>query len=346
MRKISLSIALALLAVTSLPAQLLPKLGSQRAGISALTFLKIDPSPRSAGMAGAHVSVKGDAFATYWNPAAVSDVENFTVGVSNTFWVAGINHAYLSVIKPTKIGHFALSATSLSTGKMERRTEFQPDGTGQYFYASNTAVGLTYSKRLTDFFSYGVSLRYVNETLAEYTAHTGVVDLGFLYRTDVKDLSFAVAVQSFGTNSKLSGDYTPDALNPKPIQLESYPAPTVFKLGASMVPWKTDDMSLTTVLQLNHPNDNAENIRLGVEFEYRKLLYLRTGYKINVTDEIYPTAGIGVRTRIGRHPLNFDYAVDPTRYLGWIHRIGLTFSLNKQKKEATNETAPSAIPAQ
>jgi hypothetical protein len=346
MRKIYLPIVLVLLAAASLPAQLLPKLGSQRAGISALTFLKIDPSPRSAAMSGAHVSINGDAFATYWNPAAVADVEQFTVGASNTFWVAGINHAYLSVIKPTKIGNFALSTTSLSTGRMERRTEFQPDGTGQYFSATNTAIGLTYSKRLTDFFSYGVSLRYVNETLAEYTAHTGVVDLGFLYRTDVKDLSFAVAVQSFGTNSKLKGDYTPEALNPKPIQLESYPAPTVFKLGASIVPWKTDDKSLTAIVQLNHPNDNAENIRMGLEFEYRKLLYLRAGYKINVKDEVYPTAGLGVRARIGRHPLNFDYAVDPTRYLGWIHRIGLTFSLNKQEREATHETVPTETPAQ
>jgi hypothetical protein len=126
---------------------------------------------------------------------------------------------------------------------MERRTEFQPDGTGQFFSASNTAVGLSYSKRLTDYFSYGVTLKYVNEQLAEYMAHTGVVDLGFLYRTDFKDLSFAVAMQSFGTNSKLKGDYEPDGLNSKPVTLGSYPAPTLFKLGVSMIPWKTDDKS-------------------------------------------------------------------------------------------------------
>ena len=332
MRRYLLHIIL-LLVVSPAMSQLIPNLGGQRAGISALTFLKIDPSPRSAAMAGSHVSMSGDAFATYWNPAAVAEVEQFSVAASNTFWIAGINHAYLSTVFPTKIGHFSLSATSLTTGKMERRTEFQPDGTGEYFYASNTAVGLTYSKKLTDFFSYGITARYVNESLAEYTAHTGVVDLGFLYRTDVKDLSFAVALQSFGTNSKLKGDYQPDGLNSKPVTLEEYPAPTVFKLGVSMIPWKTEDKSLTTIIQLNHPNDNAENIRLGLEFEYRKLLFLRAGYKINVKDEVYPTGGVGLRTRIGKHPLQFDYAVDPTRYLGWIHRVGLTFSLNRQEKQ-------------
>ncbi|HHG83517.1 MAG TPA: PorV/PorQ family protein [Bacteroidetes bacterium] len=337
MRKTLTYIILMLLTTAVVQAQLLPKLGSQRAGISALTFLKIDPSPRSAAMASAHVSMAGDAYAAYWNPAALADVETFSLAAANTFWVAGINHAYFSAIKPTKIGKFALSITSLSTGAMERRTEFQPNGTGEKFYASNTAVGLSYSKRLTDFFSYGITLKYINETLAEFTAHTGVVDMGFLYRTDFKDLSFAVVLQSFGTNSKLSGEYTPDSPNPSQIQLESYPAPTLFKLGVSMIPWKTETMSLTTMLQLNHPNDNAENIRIGLEYEYRDLLFIRAGYKINVSDQVYPTAGLGLRTRIGKHRLVFDYGVDPTPYLGWIHRIGLSFSINKTEREPAND---------
>jgi hypothetical protein len=331
-----------LLMATSAKAQLLPRLGGQRAGISALTFLKIDPSPRSAGMASANVAMPGDVYSTFTNPAGLADVDKLSFAAANTFWVAGINHAYFSAAIPTKrAGVFGVGITSLMTGAMERRTEFQPDGTGQYFSASNTAVGLSYSKRLTDFFSYGITLKYVNEQLAEYTAHTGVIDLGFLYRTDFKDLSFAVGLQSFGTNSKLQGSYQPDGLNSKPVNLESYPAPTLFKLGVSMVPWKTEDKSLTAIIQLNHPNDNAENIRMGLEFEYRKLLYLRAGYKINVQDQVYPTAGIGIRSRIGKHALVVDYAVDPTRYLGWIHRFGLSFSINKMKQEGDQNEAPA-----
>jgi hypothetical protein len=332
---------LLLLAVPAAQAQLLPRLGGQRAGISALTFLKIDPSPRSAAMAGANVALAGDVYSTNTNPAGLADVDKLSFAAANTFWSAGINHAYFTGVKPTKIGYFGLSITSLMTGKMERRTEFQPDGTGQFFSASNTAIGLTYSQRLTDYFSYGVTLKYVNEQLAEYVAHTGVVDLGFLYRTDWKDLSFAVALQSFGTNSKLKGDYEPDGLNSKPVTLSSYPAPTLFKLGVSMIPWKTDDKSLTTIVQLNHPNDNAENIRIGLEFEYKKLLFLRAGYKINVDDQKYPTAGIGVRARVGKHPLHIDYAVDPTPYLGWIHRFGLSFGLNKLDREEKTNEAPA-----
>ncbi|MCB9231391.1 MAG: PorV/PorQ family protein [Bacteroidia bacterium] len=323
------------LAFVSARAQLIPRLGGQRAGISALTFLKIDVSPRSSALSSANICLDGDAYSTYTNPASMAQVENLSFAAANTFWVAGINHAFLSSVIPTKNGNFGVSLTSLTTGKMERRTEFQPDGTGEYFYASNTAVGLSYAKQLTDMFSYGVTLKYVNESLAEFQANTAVVDLGFLYRTDFKDLKFAVVLQSFGLNSKLKGTYQQDDISivNKPVTLESYPAPTLFQLGVSMVPFRNEQMSLTTALQLNHPNDNAENIRLGAEFEYRQLFFFRAGYKINVKDQVFPTFGAGLQMRVGGNPLKFDYGVDPTRYLGWVHRVGLSvyFSGKREK---------------
>lgn len=319
--------------VVSAKTQLFPNLGGQRAGISALPFLKIEVNPRTAAMGGACISNSGDAYAAQWNPAALTDIKGFALASSNTFWAAGINHAFFSVSNTFKPGTFALSVVSLSTGKMERRTEFQPEGTGQYFYASNTAVGLTYAKQLTDMFSFGVSAKYVNEQLAEYMAHAGMVDLGFLYRTDFKDLKFAVMLQSFGTNSKLKGSTNGSGFNPKPVSINSYPAPTVFQLGVSIVPLKADDKSLTVAVQLNHPGDNAENIRIGAEFEYRNILFVRAGYKINVKDQPYPTAGVGLRARIGRHPLHIDYSFDPTKYLGMIHRIGLSITFVKGGKE-------------
>ncbi|MFN0204282.1 MAG: hypothetical protein ACKVTZ_22380, partial [Bacteroidia bacterium] len=179
----------------------------------------------------------------------------------------------------------------------------------------------------------GATLRVVHEQLAQYAATTGTVDIGFLYRTDYKDLSFAVNVQNFGLNSSLKGNWQVDStFNPRPQNIDNYPTPTVFQLGVSIIPYKTDNQSLTLALQLNHPNDNAENIRLGAEYEYRKLLYARLGYKINVKDSPYPTAGMGLRMRVGRHPLRLDYGIEPYRGLGIMHRIGLCWELNKEER--------------
>ncbi|MCS7074831.1 MAG: PorV/PorQ family protein [Bacteroidia bacterium] len=302
--------------------------------ISSLTFLKIDVSPRAAALAGSLTGTGGDSYAIQWNPAAMADIENLSFATSNTFWVAGINHSFFGATMPTKkIGTFGFSAVALNAGSMERRTEFQPNGTGEYFHAYNVAAGISYAKKLTEMFSYGLSVKYVNETLDNFTAHTGVIDLGFLYRTDFKDLKFAVLLQSFGLNSKLSGSKPYDPVNNSPISLESYPSPTVFSIGVSMLPIKTDKHTLLTALQLNHPNDNSENIRIGIEYVYSNLLAFRTGLKINVKDQPYPTLGLGVKTRLGKHPMQIDYAVDPLLYLGWIHRIGISLSLNRDTRE-------------
>ncbi|MFK7920830.1 MAG: PorV/PorQ family protein [Bacteroidia bacterium] len=331
----SLLLFSALLFPMAIFAQLFPQLGAQRAGISALTFLKMEVSPRAAGLASANICLTGDAYSAYTNPAALSETKELQVATANTFWVADINYAYMSVSKPTNIGHFALSLSGLSSGQMPVRTEFQPNGTGEVFYATYMTAGLTYSKQLTDQFSWGVSAKFVQERLAQFTANTGVVDLGFLYRTDFKDLRFAVMIQSFGPNSTLKGTLDRDpTFYPTSINLDDYPAPTVFKLGLSLVPWRntTGDQSLTTLLQLNHPNDNAENIRFGVEYNYKDILYLRAGYKLNVADQDFPTAGLGVRMRVGRHPLILDYGFDPMRYLGVVHRVGLQFRLNAETR--------------
>lgn len=323
-----------LLAVLPAKAQLFPQLGGQRAGISALTFLKMDVSPRSAGLAGANICLTGDAYATFTNPATLAEVETFSLAGSNTFWIADINYAYLTATTHNpRAGTFGFSLSALNSGPMEVRTTFQPEGTGELFYANYFTAGLSYSKSLTDQFSWGVTGKYVQERLAEFVAQTAVVDLGFLYETDFKDLRFAVMVQSFGVNSTLKGNVTLDTtFNRKTLSLDSYPTPTVFMLGISMIPWKSADekQSLTTLLQLNHPNDNAENIRIGLEYNYKNLLFLRAGYKINVSDQNFPTGGVGIRTRAGRHPLVFDYALDPMKYLGVVHRFGLNFTLNPE----------------
>lgn len=311
-------------------AQIFPALGGQRAGISALTFLKMDVSPRAAALGGASLCLTGDAYSTYTNPAALAEVENATVALSNTQWAGGINYGYLTASKPTSAGAFGGSVAFLSSGAIPVRTEFQPNGTGEYYYANAFKVGATYAKKLTDMFSYGVTASYVQEQLAQMTARTATVDLGFAYQTDFKDLRFGVMLQNFGLNSALNGSLRNDsAFAARARNIDNYPAPTVFKLGMSFVPWKTERQRLTALLQLDHPNDNAENIRIGIEYAYQSLLFARVGYKINVTDQDFPTAGAGIRTRIGRHPLILDYSFDRLQYMGNVNRIGLQLQLAK-----------------
>src|SRR6187549_492893 len=83
-------------------AQLLPNLGGQRAGTSALTFLKFNASPRQVAMGGAQIAMAGDGYSTNSNPAAIVDVKDLTFALSNNIYVDGIQNNYLSAILPGK----------------------------------------------------------------------------------------------------------------------------------------------------------------------------------------------------------------------------------------------------
>ncbi|MEO1384543.1 MAG: PorV/PorQ family protein [Bacteroidota bacterium] len=337
MRTFTLFLFFCLLTCLSLQAQLkiFPELGAQRAGISALSPLKIEVSPRAAALGGATTCLTGDGYSAYVNPAGMAELDNFSFAAANTFWVADINYAFLSASKPYNFGTLGLSVSALNSGAMEVRTTFQPEGTGELFYANYYTVGLSYARQLTQQFAWGATVKFVQEQLAEFRANTGVLDIGFLYETDVKKLRFAVLLQNFGPNSTLRGSREVDTtFNTRDITLDSYPAPTTFKIGISMVPWESEDkkQSLMTTLQLDHPSDNAESIRFGLEYAYMDLLYLRAGYQFNVDDQAFPTAGIGLRSRVGRHPMYIDYGFTPNRFLGSVHRIGVNFRLNPVEK--------------
>ncbi len=320
-------------------AQILPNYGQERAGLSALSFLKNDMSARSTGLGGSSVALDGDAYSVITNPAALTHVKYQSYALSHLMVGAGVGQSYFSGIYPLKdqVSNFAFSINSLNSGEMEERTEFQPMGTGRQVFVNNTALGLTYSRRLSDFFSAGVSLKYVYEGVADYSNHTATVDLAFLYETDFKGLQFAVMVQNFGGNSALDGSSSnelPVVFNRQTgIGLDDNTVPTVFKMGASFKPYETDKQSLSVAAQLNHPNDNAENYRLGIEYEYMQIFMARAGYKISVRGQDYPTFGISYRARIGSHPLYIDYGATPSNYLGVQHTFGLRFNIINDSRE-------------
>jgi hypothetical protein len=318
------------LATQAVHAQVLPNLGGQRAGISAMPFLKNDLSPKSVSMGGASVALNGEPYSMTVNPAAASNMEHPVLAFSTRIMPAGLFQSYLSgIYKTENKTAWMFSMNYLSSGAQKRRTEFQPLGDGSVYSSDAMKFGVGYSRALSKMFSFGVNANFIREQLAQYSANAVTVDLGFLYRTDWKDLSFAVSLQHFGGNSTLSGSDLAVMYNRSGgVTTESYGAPTMFSMGVSMVPFQQGVHQILTSAQLNHPNDNAENIRLGAQYGYDSLLFVRVGYRLNVQGENF-SAGVGVRTRVGAFPLSVEYAVLPNRFLGVIHSIGLSIGFHK-----------------
>ncbi len=326
-RKISILIILCAAAANT-HAQLIPVLGSQRAGTSSLQFLKIGIGGRATAMGESFVAVANDITALYWNPAGLMQFEQIGAHFSHSEWLVDLNHEFFGGVYRFGNNALGLGITALHTPAMEKTTEFQPAGSGEYFKYGDLAIGLTYARKLTDQFSFGLTFRYVEETLAELKMRGLMFDLGTYYWTGLYNSRFAVTISNFGPQVRPSGSV--NLTGGRTLsEFQSFPPPTIFRFGIAVDPIDDKTSKLTTSLQLNHPNDNAENINIGAEYSYKDFLFLRGGYKFNVDSENY-SAGIGVKVPVYVTQTSLDYSVANFKDLGFTHRISLNILLDRK----------------
>ena len=307
-------------------AQLLPVLGAQRAGTATAQFLKIGVGARATAMGDAFVAVANDASALYWNPAGITQFQTNEVVLAQTNWFVDIQHQFIGAVYHLSLDDaIGVSVTSLHMDDMQVTTEFAPQGTGNYFSFGDLAAGLTYSRKLTPQFSFGATVRYVQETMDVVKMRGVVIDFGTYYWTGLGTSRFSAVVTNFGNEMSPSGSitlYGGETIS----KFQEFSPPTNFKFGFAIYPIKAETNLLTTAIQLNHPNDNSENISLGAEYGWRNTLFLRGGYKLNVEDQSF-TVGGGLATTISGITLNVDYGYAAYANLGGVHRISMNVKL-------------------
>lgn len=307
-------------------AQLFPILGGQRAGISTAQFLKIGVGGRAAALGESFVAISDDASALYWNPAGLAQFSENQVIFSHNIWLVDINHDFLGAVYHLDADNsFGVSLTSLSMDKMPVTTEFAPFGNGEFFTFSDIALSVSYARRMTEQFSFGGTVKYIEETLDKLKMRGVMMDIGTYYRTGLGSTRFAVAVSNFGAELAPDGEVVLIG-NRKKSEWQSFAPPTMFRIGFALEPYQDDQHKLTTSIQLNHPNDNSENVSLGVEYSWSKMLYLRGGYKINVDEQDY-SFGAGINVPISIAQFSFDYAYANFERLGSAHRFSIILGL-------------------
>ncbi len=140
-------------------AQLFPTLGGQRAGISTAQFLKVGVGGRATAMGDAFIAVSNDVSSLYWNPAGLVQSDENEVMFSHNSWVVDIGHEFLGASYHLSSNDVVgIAFTTLHMEDMPVTTEVNPYGTGEYFSFGDIALALTYSRRMTEQFSFGVSL--------------------------------------------------------------------------------------------------------------------------------------------------------------------------------------------
>lgn len=278
--------------------------GSSAVGTTAAGFLDLGAGARAIGMGGAYSSVADEASALYWNPAAMTQVQNRSATLMHAAYIASSFYDYGSYVQNTqKYGAFGVGLQYFSFGSVnETDANFNPIGTVTPY---DLAASVGYAYKFEDGFALGLAGKYIQSKLAD-TAHTEAADFGILSPRFIDDrLRLAVMAQNVGGTLKY--DQVKESL------------PMAFKAGASfrILP------NWLAAVDAAAPKGGSPYVNAGTEYILAAgdswHFAGRAGFS---SQDDSPSVGIGVECK----GMSVDYAFVPYDDLGDVHRISLTFN--------------------
>ena len=315
-------------------------LAQSKAGTTIGQFLLIEPSARVAAMGGAGVTSSSEVFAAYDNPGALGQLLRSEVQFAHNTWYAGItlNHAE-AAIKMGSAGTALLSMTNLSSGDISVTTVDQPQGTGERYTVNDLALGLGYGFRVTDRFSCGVQVNYVEERIWHSSVSVVGMNVGTLYELRPNGLRIGASLSNFGSRNRFQGtdlrvryDLDPRRFGdnssiPADLSTDDFGLPILFRVGVSYPLVLNPSNVIRVAADAFHPNDNSESVSLGMEYEWNELLAVRIGYQnlFLVDSEVGFAAGAGLLFEEFGYNVRFDYAWAAHNRLGDTQRIAVAF---------------------
>jgi hypothetical protein len=328
--RLALAALLAALLAPAAPVRAQIALGSQRAGTSSGTFLRIGVGARAVAMGESFVAVANDPTAIYWNPAGLGSLQRREVSESHVDWPADIHYDHLTIVLPSRRlgGSLGFQLGVLGT-RIQETTEIEPFGTGREFSYTDLVAGVAFARRWTDKLLVGAGTKYVREDLGSQVGGTTtsavLFDVGSIFYLGLGSVRIATSLTNFGPEMRPSGQY----VSPYSGELRHYDGfdpPMTFRYGVAFEPLETHVQRITTSLEMNQPADNQQQLKGGVEWSYRRVFALRTGYNFNA-DLLKFSAGAGFVTEFASLRGTCDYAYTDGGILGAIHRVslGVTF---------------------
>jgi hypothetical protein len=316
----------------------------QKLAQSGFQFLSVVSDAQGAAMAEAMTSLQTGSSSMFFNPAGMSEMTSFIdVSASLNQWIADIQHSTFSLaIRPEQgnYGVIGFSLQSVDYGDFFGTVVDQNTPLGykdtETFNLTALAVGIGYAKALSDRFSVGGQVRWIEQNLGDtwvpYIAQQDeipgldttkvlksnklsplVFDFGTQFKTGIESLVFGMSVRNFSKEVKYVD--------------EGFQAPLVFSLGLAMNLFDlTSEMPLNQALNMSvdasHYRDHPEQIKVGIEYKVMNILALRGGYVSN-NDESGATYGIG----ISQFGFTFDYAYTPFGIFDKVHRMTARFAM-------------------
>lgn len=304
-----------------------------KVGAAGAQFLKIPIGARANGMAGAYSSVCNDLTSVFWNPAGLADIKYISADFSYAQWFAGFKHSFGAFALPVGQNFTAtVSLVSLNSGDIEITTLEKPNGTGLNYQVSDVSIAFSFAGYLTDQFSFGLTVKYINNSISNLNSRGIAFDVGTMYETGIQGIKLGFSIHNLGLKQAYSGQDLNsarklfDALNAAPLDIayiaSSYNLPLIFRAGVSSEIWKTEEHKVITALDFITLSDTPEHFAIGAEYTFKDLVSLRAGYLLG-TDVFGLSGGAGIKYFAGGFSGEIDYSITPTTHIGLVNRLSV-----------------------
>ena len=332
MRRLLFIITLIWLAVAHLQA-------FEKVGATSFQFLKVVADARSMSLGGAYTAVVNYSDAVFWNPAALTQVEGMDFNFSYMDYFLDVKHMSFSASIPIKNwGTLGIQMMLADYGKIEVTSVdalgfigdvYNPGLTGENINPYALVAGVSFARKLTNKFSFGLTAKYVREDMdisSSYASdnknnrvyHNSIIfDAGLLYDTGFRSLKLSAVVRHFGSSVKYID--------------QSYPLPQLFNIGIAADLFGPDEamffklhgQRLLLAFDLVQPRDYDQQYNVGLEYGLKDILFLRAGYRIN-----YDSQGLSLGFGLKYKNFRIDYAYsDYGEYLNQVHRFSFGITL-------------------
>lgn len=322
-----------------------PLQAQSKVGTSAASFLGISVGMKATAMGSAFTAVADDPSAIHWNPGAISRYPGTAIYATVSNYLVESQHTWVGV-KVSLIGNDALgiSINHLDYGDRQMVTSVsQPAGTGEYWEAHDLSMGISYARNITDRFSLGGTVKYIEQTIWHEKAWTSAVDLGLLFITQFNGLRIGATIRNFGGEMRLEGrdlrqriDIDPQHLGNNEtlvayMKTDSWPIPLSFCIGTAMPITVSDQLQLTLAADAIRPTNNDDIFNTGAEIRIYDRICLRAGYQnVLMTDnEKGFNCGIGLRIPFQNWSVCFDYSFQEFQHFNAVQGFAMNIGFGK-----------------
>ncbi|MEO0073999.1 MAG: PorV/PorQ family protein, partial [candidate division WOR-3 bacterium] len=285
---------------------------SEPIGTSVMPLLRIGQGARAAGLGEAYAALAGDAYALFWNPAGLGQVQDYHIVFSHHQWFSRTSDELINAVLPAHRKGIGISLLYSAESGIEHWNE--QNLLVDTFRTWSAVLSAGYGAELFPGYSLGIGFKGFSQNLRTTWGYGASTDIGILSCPATK-LKFGLVGRNIG--KAWYGDLAD--------------LPTEAVLGFAWC-----DRRLVTTLDLVYPLDNKLNLRAGFEFLPAPMLAVRMGYRTGPSDisSLGWIAGFtgGVGITLGN--LGVDYAITPYGRLGTVHRLTLRTTVPKQGKGA------------